>query len=53
MELEEFISNLKKAHFSLTVENEKLNLVGDTTKLTKDEIKAIPGNDEIVNYRVY
>jgi hypothetical protein len=50
MELEEFISNLKKAHFSLTVENEKLNLVGDTSKLTKDEIKAIRGNDEIINY---
>ncbi|GEO12155.1 non-ribosomal peptide synthetase [Segetibacter aerophilus] len=50
MELQEFVNNLRKSHFSLTVEDGKLNLIGDKSKLTKDEIQAIRSNQEIIGF---
>lgn len=50
MEIKEFIASLEKLNFSLSVDNGKLNLKGDKTKLSKDEIEAIKVNEYVIDY---
>jgi amino acid adenylation domain-containing protein len=50
MEIGEFLSNLEKMNFSLSVDNEKLNLNANKNKVTKEQINAVKNNSEIINY---
>lgn len=50
MQLQEFVANLNKSYFSLTVENGKLNLIGDKSRLTNDEIQAIRSNKQVIDF---
>jgi amino acid adenylation domain-containing protein len=50
MEIGEFLSNLEKMNFSLSVDNEKLNLNANKNKVTQEQISAVKNNSEIINY---
>src|ERR1022692_2222466 len=50
MEVKEFIATLEKMNFSLSVNGGKLNLKGDKSKLSKEEIEAIKFNKDIIDY---
>jgi amino acid adenylation domain-containing protein len=50
MEIKEFLSNLEKLNFSLSVKDEKLNLNADRTKVSTDQINSVINNSEIINY---
>jgi amino acid adenylation domain-containing protein len=50
MEIGEFLSNLEKMNFSLSVDNEKLNLNANKNKVTKEQINAVKNNSEIINF---
>lgn len=50
MEIKEFLDSLESSNFSLAVDDEKLVLKGDHTKLNKEEIAAIRSNDFVISY---
>ena len=50
MEIREFIATLEKSNFSLSVTDGKLNLKGDRSKLSEDEIRAIRSNTDVINF---
>ncbi|GAA4316755.1 hypothetical protein GCM10023149_13960 [Mucilaginibacter gynuensis] len=50
MEIKEFLSNLGEKNFSLSVDNGKLNLRANKSKVTEDEIKLITSNKDVINY---
>ncbi len=50
MQIKEFIATLTKSNFSLTVEDGKLNLRGDKTKLSQQEIQAVRNNTNIIDF---
>ncbi|QEM10871.1 amino acid adenylation domain-containing protein [Mucilaginibacter rubeus] len=50
MEIGEFLLNLEKMNFSLSVDNEKLNLNANKNKVTPEQINAVKNNSEIINF---
>jgi amino acid adenylation domain-containing protein len=50
MEIGEFLLNLEKMNFSLSVDNEKLNLNANKNKVTQEQVNAVKNNSEIINF---
>ena len=50
MEIKEFIDKLKLAHFYLVVEQDKLILQGDKSKLSENEISAIKSDTDTIQF---
>ncbi|MCW3467114.1 non-ribosomal peptide synthase/polyketide synthase [Chitinophaga nivalis] len=50
MSIKEFVTKLQRAHFILAVEDGRLILRGDKTKLGEEQIAAIKKDQEVINY---
>ena len=50
LDIEDFLETLKRSHFSLGIENEKLVLKGDRKKLSKEQMQAITKDESIISY---
>ena len=50
MQSKEFIANLEKMNFSLSVKEGKLILKGDRNKLSTGELEAIKTNSDVIDY---
>ncbi|WP_160718118.1 non-ribosomal peptide synthetase, partial [Chitinophaga solisilvae] len=50
MSIKEFVTRLQRAHFTLAVEEGRLILRGDKTKLGEEQIAAIRKDQEVISY---